>query len=98
MTMTELDYEKFNRQQKLAVFLIIIGREAAAEVLRQFEDAEVELLCREMASFTVVPPEIQKLSIEEFAGLIGRSVGSSLGGFAYAQKTLELAKGDFKAS
>jgi flagellar motor switch protein FliG len=95
--MTEADYAKFTRQQKLAVFLIIIGPEAAAEVLRQFSDAEIELLCREMSNLTVIPAEVRKLSLEEFTGLIGRSVGSTLGGVAYAQRTLEIAKGD-KAS
>ena len=96
--MTDLDYGKLTRQQKLAIFLIIVGPEAAAEVLRQFEDAEIELICREMSTFTVIPSEVQKLSIEEFAGLIGKSVTSALGGLGYAQRTLEIAKGDYKAS
>src|SRR5436190_23902873 len=98
MALNELDYGKLTRQQKLAIFLIIIGPEAAADVLRQFDDPEIELICREMSTFTVVPTEVQKLSLEEFAGLIGKSVGSALGGLAYAQRTLETAKGDYKAS
>ena len=96
--MTELDYGKFSRQQKLAIFLIIIGPNAAAEVLRQFDDAEIELLCREMSTFTVVPLEVQRLSMEEFSPMIAKSVGSALGGLGYAQRTLEIAKGDYKAS
>ena len=44
--MADIDYTKLNRQQKLAVLLISIGPEAAAEVLKQFEDNEVELLAR----------------------------------------------------
>ena len=96
--MSELDYGKLTRQQKLAVFLIIIGPEAAAEVLRQFDDAEIELICREMSTITTVPSEVQKLSIEDFAGMNGKSVGSARGGLAYAQRTLEIAKGDYKAS
>ena len=96
--MSENDYNRMTRQQKLAVFLIIIGPEAAADVLRQFEDAEIELICREMSTFTVVPREIQKLSLDEFTGLISASVGSALGGLAYAQRTLQIAKGDQKAS
>jgi flagellar motor switch protein FliG len=95
--MSEADYAKFTRQQKLAVFLIIIGPEAAAEVMRQFNDAGIELLCREMANFTVVPAEMRKVALEEFTGLIGNSIGSTLGGVAYARKALEIAKGD-KAS
>ncbi len=98
MAMTELDYGKLTRQQKLALFLIIIGPDAAAEMLRQFEDTEIELICREMSAFSVVPSEVQRLALDEFAPLVMRSVGSALGGLGYAQKTLEIAKGDHKAS
>jgi flagellar motor switch protein FliG len=98
MAMSELDYGKFSRQQKLAIFLIIIGPEAAAEVLRHFDDVEIELICREMSTFTVVPIEVQRLSLEEFSPMVARSVGSALGGLGYAQRTLEIAKGDYKAS
>src|SRR5262245_21967760 len=96
--MTESDYVKYSRQQKLAIFLIIIGPEAAAEVLRQFNDPDIELICREMSTFTVVPSEVQKLALEEFSSLIANSFGSALGGLSYAQRTLEIAKGDYKAS
>ncbi|MBL9186470.1 MAG: flagellar motor switch protein FliG [Opitutaceae bacterium] len=96
--MTEFDYGKLTRQQKLAVFLILAGPETAAEVLRQFDDAEIELICREMSAFKVVPAEIQRLAVEEFSGLIMRSASSALGGIAYAQRTLAIAKGDQKAS
>ncbi len=96
--MTELEYGKLTRLQKLAIFLIVIGPEAAAEVLRQFEDPDIELLCREMSTITVVPTEVQRLSMDEFSPLVAKSVGSALGGLAYAQRTLEIAKGDYKAS
>jgi flagellar motor switch protein FliG len=96
--MTDLDYGKLSRQQKLAVFLIIIGPEAAAEVLRHFDDAEIELICREMSAVTVVPIEVQRLSMDEFSPLVAKSAGSAIGGLGYAQRTLEIAKGDYKAS
>jgi len=96
--MSESEYAKLSRQQKLATFLIIIGPEAAAEVLRQFDDAEIELICREMSVIKVVPAEIQRLAMEEFSPLVAKSVGSALGGISYAQRTLEIAKGDYKAS
>ena len=94
----EIDYPKLSRQQKLAVFLIVIGPESAAEVLRQFEDPEIEMLCREMSAFTIVPHAVQKLAVEEFSALVAQSAGSALGGLAYAQRSLEIAKGDYKAS
>lgn len=96
--MTDEEYNKLTRPQRLAIFLIIIGPEAAAEVLRQFGDSEIELICREMSTFTVVPTETQKLSIAEFSPLVAKSMGSALGGMSFAQRTLEIAKGDYKAS
>ncbi len=96
--MTELEYGKLSRQQKLAVFLIIIGPEAAAEVLRQFDDPEIETLCREMSAVTSIPTQVQRLSIDEFSELVATSAGSAMGGLGYAQRTLEIAKGDYKAS
>ncbi len=94
----DIDYTKLSRQQKLAVFLIIIGPEAAADVLRQFDDPEIEMLCREMSTFTIVPIAVQKQAMEEFSVLIAQSASSALGGLGYAQRTLEIAKGDYKAS
>ncbi len=96
--MADIDYTKLTRQQKLAVLLITIGPEAAAEILKQFDDAEVELLCREMTTFSMVPAEVQRQALEEFSSVIGGSLTSALGGLNYAQRTLGLAKGDFKAS
>jgi flagellar motor switch protein FliG len=94
----DLDYAKLSRQQKLAIFLIVIGPEAAADVLRQFDDSEIEMLCREMSTFTIIPGPAQKLAMEEFSTLVAQSAGSALGGLAYAQRTLEIAKGDYKAN
>jgi flagellar motor switch protein FliG len=96
--MNDLDYNKLSRQQKLAIFLVIIGPESAAEVLRPFADPEIELVCREMSSITLITAEVQKQVIEEFSPLIARGAGCALGGLAYAQRTLEIAKGDYKAS
>ncbi len=96
--MADIDYNKLNRQQKLAVFLICIGPEGAAEILKNFDDAEIELLCREMSTFPMVPESVTKQAIEEFSSIVASSVGSSLGGLSYAQRTLEIAKGDYKAN
>lgn len=96
--MADLDYTKLSRHQKLAVFLIVIGPEAAAEVLRQFEDQEIEILCREMSAITIIAGAVQKQAIDEFSALVATSAGSALGGLSYAQRTLEIAKGDYKAS
>ena len=94
----ELDYNKLNRQQKLAVFLVVIGPEAAANVLQQFDDAEIELFCREMSTLSIIPSAAAKAAMEEFTSIVASGASSPLGGLGYAQRTLEIAKGDYKAS
>ena len=96
--MPDIDFSKLNRQQKLAVFLVVIGPEAAASVLKQFGEAEIEVLCREMSNLSIIPDTVQKQALEEFAGVVAQSANAALGGLAYAQRTLEIAKGDYKAS
>ncbi|MFZ5495072.1 MAG: flagellar motor switch protein FliG [Verrucomicrobiota bacterium] len=96
--MADIDYTKLTRQQKLAVFLICIGPEAAAEVLKQFDDLEVENLCREMAAFPMIPDAVQKQAFDEFSSVVASGVQSASGGLTFAQRTLEIAKGGHKAS
>ena len=93
----EIDYSKLSRQQKLAVFLVVIGPESAADMLRHFDDAEVEMLCREMGSLTMISDSVRQRALEEFSPVIGESVMSTMGGLDYARKTLEISRGDYKA-
>jgi len=95
--MTDPDFSKLTRQQKLALFLIVLGPESAAEVLRHFDDAEIELLCREMAQYGMVSDVTRNKVLEEFTPLVGESITATLGGLDYARRTLEIARGDYKA-
>ncbi len=96
--MADTDYSKLTRTQKLAIFLIAVGPETAAIVLKDFEDSEVELICREMSAYPMVPDQLRKQVLEEFAPIVGDSCASTLGGIDFAQRTLEIAKGDYRAS
>ena len=96
--MADIDYTKLNRTQKLAVFLICIGPESAAEVLKHFDDVEIENLCREMAGFPMISQGVQQQAFEEFSSVVAGSVQSASGGINFAQRTLEIAKGGHKAS
>jgi len=92
------DYEKMTRAQKLATFLVVIGPEAAAHVLKQFEDEAIEAICKEMTSLSSIDEDLQKQAIEDFSSVILSSYSSLLGGPLYTRKALEIAKGDFKAT
>ena len=96
--MAALNYDDLTKLQKLAIFLIVLGPEPAAEILRQFEDAEIEAICKEMTNFQVIDQNLQEKVVREFSSVIGANAGSLTGGAAFARRTLELAKGDSKAA
>jgi flagellar motor switch protein FliG len=97
MPAADPDFSKLNRQQKLALLLIVLGPEAAAEIMRQFDDAEIELICREMTQYSMVSENMRQRVLEEFTPIVGESITSTLGGLDYARRTLEIARGDYKA-
>jgi flagellar motor switch protein FliG len=92
------EYDQLTKKQKLAVFLIVLGPECAADILRQFEDAEIEAICKEMTNVAVVDLNLQAQIIREFSDVIGASANALSGGAAFARRTLEKAKGDSKAA
>lgn len=96
--MKEIEYDKLTKPQRLAVLLVVIGPEAAAEILKHFDDNEIESICRELSQIPMVTEEVREAAIEEFTPIIGRSAASAPGGFEYAQRTVQMARGDFKAS
>lgn len=92
------DYYKMSKVRRLAAFLILIGHEAAAEILRQFDNAQLESVCREMASIPYVDPSLKALLIGEFGSIVKDGLDSALGGIEITQLSLELAKGGSAAS
>jgi flagellar motor switch protein FliG len=94
----KIGYDSLTKVQKLALFMVVIGPEVSSELLKGFEDSEIESICREISNFTIVDEETQRKVVEEFSDIISTSLGSILGGAKFAQRTLELAKGDYKAA
>ena len=46
--------DKLAPSQKLAAFLVIMGEDSAAEILKKFDDNERELICAEMANLPLL--------------------------------------------
>lgn len=92
------DYKNHNRVKRLATFLVVIGPEAAAHILKEFDDESIESICKEMTCIKYVDEPTQKAAVEEFSQFVLSSYGALLGGPAYTRKALEIAKGDFKAT
>jgi flagellar motor switch protein FliG len=91
--MVSLDYASLTKLQKTAAFMVLIGAEAAAELLRHFDDLEMESIVREMANLPIVDQEAKAALLQEFAGLIDTGMSSALGGISFAKQTLDLARG-----
>jgi flagellar motor switch protein FliG len=95
--MAAIDYSALTKAQKIAAFLIVIGPDAAAELMKHFENAEVEAICRELATLDVLDEGTQQAVLQEFAGVISDGASSLLGGLSFAQETLEKARGGYAA-
>lgn len=96
--MPNLDYANLSKAQKTAAFFVLIGVEAAAELLRHFSDIETEAIIREMANLPVVDHDSQQALMDEFTSLITDGMSSALGGLVFAKQTLDLARGPQQAA
>ena len=89
---------KLSRMQKLAALLVILGADAAAQVLRTFEPQEVEQICSEMAQFAMVSQELQAEILRDFSEVAVQAGTSVRGGVEVTRAALEKAIGVFKAT
>lgn len=84
--------------RKVAKFIILLGKEEAAKVIRHLSPEEVEEITREIAQVkTIEPAEAEKI-LQEFGYMLGRSTpGTPGGGPGMARSILEKALGAEKA-
>jgi flagellar motor switch protein FliG len=86
------------RYQKLAVLLVVIGPDGAAEVLKHLSGEEVEALSVEMAKLSVVRQELQLEILKEFSEVALQAGTALRGGSRFAKAVLEKAVGPAKAT
>jgi flagellar motor switch protein FliG len=84
--------------QKLAALLVILGPEAAGNVLRGLEPREVEGISGEMARFPTIHRDLQAEILKEFSGVAARAGTSIRGGLDVTRSALEKAMGAFEAN
>ena len=93
-----LEYAKLSKTQKIAAFLITIGPDAAAEVMGSFDNAQLEVVTREIAALPMIEAGIREAIMKEFTGVISDGAQSVLGGIGFAQAALGKAKGEYAAT
>ncbi len=91
-------YAGMSRVEKLALLMIALGPDASSTLLKRFDAKDAENICKKIADFPIVEQELQECVLDEFSELIESSVNSNLGGSLFAQKSLEMAHGSYKAN
>jgi len=89
---------RLTRVQKLAALLVILGPEAAGQVLRGFNPPEVEAISGEMSKVTMISQELQSEILAEFSEVAVEAGTAIHGGPEVTRATLEKAIGVFKAA
>ncbi|MBX6351128.1 MAG: flagellar motor switch protein FliG [Clostridia bacterium] len=85
-------------RQKAAVFLIALGPEVSAQVMKQLSEDEIEALTLEIANVRRVDPEVRTEVLNEFRELTKAQMYIDQGGIAYAREILEKALGPGRAN
>jgi flagellar motor switch protein FliG len=93
-----LDVAKMTKVQKLAALLIIIGPDAASQVMKNLDEHELDAVSSEMAKLAMIPVEIQREILKEFSGVAVEASTAILGGVGYTQNALEKSVGLFRAT
>ena len=92
------EIQRLTRVQKLAALLVILGPEAAAQILRGFDPPEVEGICGEMAKLAMIDQQLQTDILREFSEVAVEAGTAVRGGVDVTRSTLEKAIGLFKAT
>ncbi len=93
-----MEFERLTGSEKAGILLLSLPEESVRDFLDRLEDREVERILSAVARFDTVPPEIQRLVLEEFRNTLGRQEVSVRGGYARAREIASRALDDERAS
>ncbi|MBN8217160.1 MAG: flagellar motor switch protein FliG [Spirochaetes bacterium] len=88
---------KLSGRQKAAIFMISLGAERSAEVMKHLKDEEVEALTFEIARIEHIDPAQKEAVLKEFHELMVAQDFILNGGIDYAREVLERSLGSQKA-
>src|SRR5438128_130054 len=84
--------------QKISALLVMLGPEAASQILKDFPESELDAIATEVARMTVVDRDLQKEVLHEFGEVAVQASTALHGGANFAQAALEKAVGGNRAS
>jgi flagellar motor switch protein FliG len=91
------DYKSLTGKQKAAIFLISLGSDVSAEVMKKLNEADVEKLTFEIARLDKIEADFKDQVLEEFQELMNAQNFITTGGIDYARSVLEKSLGSQKA-
>lgn len=95
--MNKLSKSRLTGKQKAAIFLISLGPERSAQIMKNLTEDEIEQLTLEIANVRKVTNDSREKVFEEFNQLYLASEYIEQGGIEYAKEVLERALGNQKA-
>jgi flagellar motor switch protein FliG len=90
--------DRDSKLKKLAAFLIMVGPELAAEILKGFESRDVKEISAQMAGQELVDFKTQQELMEEFSQLAVQAATSARGGTQFTKDVLEKSLGTWQAN
>jgi len=97
-TAPSIEYDKLNKIQKLALFLITLGPEKASKMINHLDDQTVEQICKEIKNYAYVDPETKEKVTQEFLSLFLDYQRLIPGGESFAYAAIHQAKGQKQAA
>jgi flagellar motor switch protein FliG len=98
MEIAAVEINKMTKLQKLAALLIILGPESASQILKTFDEHDLEAISLEMSKLTSISQEMQCEILREFTEVAVNAGTAILGGVGYTRTALEKSVGVFRAS
>ena len=86
-----------SNREKIAVLMVALGNEIAADVYKQLDDATIELITLEIANLRKVTPELKLDVMKEAQEILMAREFMARGGVEYARDVLERALGPERA-
>ncbi len=93
-----IQYAELTSAQKAAILVLSLGQDIASLILKELNEAEIELLTLEIANLRDISPSVEEKVLNDASAIIMANRYISQGGVDYARSLLEKALGREKTN
>jgi flagellar motor switch protein FliG len=95
--MAKAKVNSVSNREKIAVLMVVLGNDIAAEVYKHLDDTSIELITLEIANLKKITPEVKLDVMKEAQEILMAREFMAKGGVEYARDVLERALGPERA-